>query len=84
MKYLITAPKDVKLIACADKLSNLRSMIRDYKVLKDELWNRFNNTNKIDHLKYYEGLVESLSDLKDNFIYEEFKEKLEILKTLIV
>lgn len=37
---------DVKLITCADKLSNLRSIYLDYRELGDALWSRFHRGKK--------------------------------------
>ncbi len=66
-------PREIKMIACADKLSNARSLVRDLKTEGDKLWNRFNAGYEMQK-KYYEGLVESLKDLEGLKMYEEFKE----------
>ena len=47
-----------KLIALADKLSNMRDMVVDNEELGEELWNRFNNKKKEDHAWYYKKVVE--------------------------
>lgn len=70
---LKTAEKDVKLLSCADKLCNIKSMVRDYETLKDELWNKFTTNDKNEHIWYYTSLVDSLSELSGEEIYEEFK-----------
>lgn len=57
--YLKTAPMDVRMLACADKLHNIRSIKRDHDALGDELWSRFNR-GKADQEWYYRNLVESL------------------------
>ena len=66
-------PKEIKMISCADKLSNARSMVRDLRTEGSKLWNRFNAGYEMQK-KYYEGLVESLKDLEGLKMYEEFKE----------
>lgn len=38
IKYLSIAPWDVKCLACADKLSNIRSLIRDLDEVGNDLW----------------------------------------------
>lgn len=76
--YLKTADMDVKYIACADKLSNIRSMIRDYKRIGDKLWGRFNRGYEKQKW-YYESLIESLDDLTGVEMYEEFKAGVEWL-----
>lgn len=65
-------PKEIKMISCADKLSNARSIFRDLKTEGSNLWNRFNAGYEMQK-KYYEGLVESLKDLEGLKMYEEFK-----------
>jgi (p)ppGpp synthase/HD superfamily hydrolase len=72
INHLKNADLEIKYIACADKLSNIRSMIRDYDRIGDELWERFNRG--YDKQKwYYENLVNSLEDLKGIDMYEQFK-----------
>lgn len=66
-------PKEIKMISCADKLSNARSIFRDLKTKGDKLWDKFNAGYEMQK-KYYEGLVESLKDLEGLKMYEEFKE----------
>lgn len=72
-----TASLEETIICCADKLSNIRSIDRDYKKLGDNLWGRFNKGYESQKW-YYKNLVNSLERLCDNEkysdIYEEFKE----------
>lgn len=74
LEHLKTADKDTKLLVCADKLSNIRSINEDFKKIGDKLWDRF-NAPKESQLWYYEGIVESLEDLKGIKMYEELKDK---------
>ena len=46
VERLKTATRDEKILALADKLSNIRSTARDYLVLGDEVWQRFNQKDK--------------------------------------
>ena len=46
IEHLKTAPRDVKIIVLADKLSNLRCTARDYFLLGDQIWERFNEKKK--------------------------------------
>ena len=62
-----------KLVCCADKVSNLRSMFEDLKNIGDKLWGRF-NASKEDIAWYYNEVYNSLSSLKDYPMYQEFKE----------
>lgn len=62
-QHTITALKDaeidVKKLIFADKLSNQRSIARDYAQLGDELWTRF-NAPKEKQAWYYSGIQDSL------------------------
>ena len=65
-------PIDIKMIGCADKLSNARSLYRDKKVLGDKLWDKFNRGYE-DQKWYYNELVKSLSSLEEYDMYQQFK-----------
>jgi (p)ppGpp synthase/HD superfamily hydrolase len=60
IEYLRTAPLDVRLVTCADKLHNLRTIASDYKRLGEAVWDRFKRGKK-DQEWYYRSIVESLS-----------------------
>ena len=69
---LAAASYEAKIVALGDKLSNMRSIWRDYQVQGDELWTIFHVTDKASHEWHYRGLATSLSDLSDTFAYREF------------
>ncbi len=69
---LAAAPRDAKIVAMGDKLSNMRAIWRDYQVKGDELWKIFHCTDKAAHEWHYRGLAASLSELSDTFAYQEF------------
>ncbi|MFW6308908.1 MAG: HD domain-containing protein [bacterium] len=75
---LKTADRDIKLITCADKLSNCRSMAIDYKKVGDKLWTRFSRGYEKQKW-YYENVLVSLEDLQGESMYKEFQE---IVKSL--
>ena len=72
IERLAKAPHDAKIVALADKLSNIRAIARDYAVKGDELWNIFHAKDPKDHEWHYRGLAASLSELHDTFAYQEF------------
>jgi GTP pyrophosphokinase len=41
LAHLATASRSVLLVACADKLHNARTLVADYRVIGEELWERF-------------------------------------------
>ncbi|MDF2628606.1 MAG: phosphohydrolase [Symbiobacteriaceae bacterium] len=55
-EYLRTAPMAIKLVACADKLHNVRSMRADHGVHGEGVWTRFNR-GRDQQAWYYRGLV---------------------------
>ena len=69
---LAAAPRDAKIVAMGDKLSNMRAIWRDYQMKGDELWKIFHVTDKASHEWHYRGLASSLSELSDTFAYQEF------------
>ena len=70
---LARAPRDAKMVALGDKLSNMRAIARDYAVQGDALWNIFHAKDPKDHEWHYRGLAESLRELQDTFAYQEFE-----------
>ncbi len=74
---LEAAPRDAKIVAIGDKLSNMRAIARDYEMKGDELWNIFHIKDKKDHAWHYRGLAYALSELSDTFAYREFEQLIE-------
>lgn len=76
---LASAPRDSKIVAIGDKLSNLRAIASDFKQIGDELWKRFSAPNgKEDVAWYYRQLAVALSDLEGTAPYEEYMHLLDI------
>lgn len=74
--YLKTAPAEVRLVACADKLHNVRSMLADYQNIGEGLWQRFKRGREQQE-KYYRGLVASLGERMDSLEFERIYRKFE-------
>ena len=66
------ADRDAKILALADKLSNMRAVHRDQKTIGDQLWERFNEKSKEKHGWMYRQVAEALSELKDTFAWQEY------------
>lgn len=56
-----TAPADVLVVSCADKLDNLRSITSDHARLGEEVWKRFHRPRNLQ-LWYFESMLEIFSD----------------------
>jgi (p)ppGpp synthase/HD superfamily hydrolase len=61
LEYLRTAPWEVRVVACADKLHNIRSIASDHARLGEAVWTRFKRGPR-EQEWYYRGLVASLCD----------------------
>ncbi len=68
-----------KMLALADKLSNLRSIERDIQKIGDRIWERFNQKDKAKHAWLYRQTAEALRDLEE---YPAWKEYDRLVKTV--
>lgn len=66
------APKEVQIIALADKLSNMRDIDRDYQEVGEELWQRFRMKEKAIIGWYYKNIRESLRCFEGVPAYREY------------
>lgn len=66
------AGREAKILALADKLSNIRAIHRDQNTIGDRLWERFNEKSKEKHGWMYRQVAEALSELKDTFAWQEY------------
>ena len=57
IKHLAGASLEAKIIALGDKLSNVRAMHRDYEVIGEKLWERFNEKDPVKQGMYYGSLA---------------------------
>ena len=67
-----TASASVRLVTAADKLYNARSIIKDYQVLGEDIWERFKG-GKAGTLWYYRSLVEALDKAGATPLTDELK-----------
>lgn len=70
---LAHAPREAKMVALGDKLSNMRAIARDYAVRGDALWSIFHVKDRLEHEWHYRGLADSLRELSDSFAFQEFE-----------
>lgn len=64
-------PVQVQLISVADKLYNARAILEDYRVVKEEIWNRFNRGRE-DQLWYFDELLKAFREVRLGRIVDEF------------
>lgn len=71
--HLSRAGREERILAFGDKLSNLRSTAKDYLVIGDEIWQKFNVRDKRLHAWYYESIGNTFADFKENPLYQEYQ-----------
>ena len=59
-------------VTMANKLSNIRSMARDYLLVGEELWQRFNMKDREKQAWYYTSMIDLLKDLNETPEYQEY------------
>ncbi len=78
IEHLKHSDRDIKLICLGDKLANIREMSRDYALLGDGLWERFNQKDKSLHCWYYSSVYQVLAEEFGNVpAIQEYKALLE-------
>ena len=80
LDFLKTAPLAVRLVACADKLHNIRSIAAGHEKVGDQVWECFRR-GRSHQEGYYRGLAESLCNRSDNqgheFLFQQLKSEVE-------
>ena len=69
--HLRHASLETKMITLGDKLSNIRSIKRDYEQIGNQLWERFNQRDPQMHAWYYRSICQSLTELEDSAAWKE-------------
>ena len=71
---LSRAPREAKMVALGDKLSNMRAIARDYARQGDAFWTLFHVSDPALHAWHYRGLANALRELSDTFAFQEFEQ----------
>ncbi len=82
VEFLKSASLEVRTVTCADKLHNLLTIIADYEVIGEDVWDRFSRGRRAQEW-YYRELAASLCDQPDcdgeGTIFHQFRESVEAL-----
>lgn len=78
IEFLKMASSDIRAVACADKLHNIRSIIHDYEQNGEAVWSRFKR-GKEQQGWYYTNIVESLGKQSTFGLLEELKKEVSCL-----
>lgn len=66
--------REVKILVLADKLSNVRSIHRDFRAMGEALWERFNMKDPDQIGWYYRSIGEALeSELGETLAWKEYR-----------
>jgi (p)ppGpp synthase/HD superfamily hydrolase len=68
--HIPTASSSVRLVAVADKLYNARSILKDYQVVGEDIWNRFAG-GKEGSLWYYRAIADAFRQASDHPLIDE-------------
>jgi (p)ppGpp synthase/HD superfamily hydrolase len=85
VERLRTEPYSVRLVVAADKLHNVRDVLRNYRIRGDDLWLQFKG-GRDGTLWYYRAVVEALTDAAKpeehqlNAIIEEIRDTISLLE----
>ena len=82
LAHLRTAFADARLVSAADKLSNLRNIVADYRQLGEDLWGRF-NAKREDQLWFYRSVISALREAGSNAVVDEMESTFGELEELI-
>ena len=78
--HMSTLSLEAKMICLSDKLTNLRSIVRDIDRMGPAVWDRFNQKDPKMHYWYYAELGKALSELSEQRVYKDYMRKLEELR----
>jgi GTP pyrophosphokinase len=70
--HVRAAGPDARRVSCADKLHNARSILRDYRIEGERLWDRFNAPAE-EQLWYYRSLVEAFRQPDRTPLFDELE-----------
>ena len=69
----------VLIVWLGDKLANIRSVYRDWKVEGDAVWQRFNQKDIKEQERYYKSILEFTSSLSHTSAWIEYKALIKIV-----
>ena len=72
LRHLVEEAPEVKLISAADKLHNCSSIVRDYRVVGEDIFERF-NAKRAGTLWYYRSVVTALSHNWSHWLVDDLR-----------
>jgi (p)ppGpp synthase/HD superfamily hydrolase len=81
--HLEAVSDDTILVSLADKLDNARAILRDFRQVGSDLWERFSAKDPKDHLWYYDSLLAVYKRRTHSWMVDELERVLDELKQLV-
>lgn len=81
VSHIGQAPPPVLRVSLADKLANVRSILRDQREVGDEIWDRFNAEDNESLLWYYESLADRYANALPGPLADEFRHEVARMRT---
>ena len=69
----------VLMVWLGDKLANMRAIYREWKVVGDKIWQKFNQKDKSEQAWYYTSIVNLTSKLSNYSAWIEYKTLTELV-----
>lgn len=74
LAVLKDSPIESKILWVSDKLSNMRSLYKDYEEIGESVFERFNETDPRKQRWYHETVIEYTAELAGTAAHKEYKE----------
>ena len=71
------------LVSLADKLDNARAILRDFRALENEVWQRFSVQDPQLHLWYYRSLLEVFGQRTHSWMVGELRDVIDTLEQAV-
>lgn len=81
--HLRVASEDAVLVSLADKLDNARAILRDFRALENEVWQRFSVQDPQLHLWYYRSLLEVFGRRTHSWMVGELRDVIDTLEQAV-
>jgi len=81
--HLKNTTPSVRLVSSCDKLYNARSILADYRMMGDAIWERFKGGKKDGTLWYYQELVQEFKKIGDHPVYDELERTVQEILRLV-
>jgi (p)ppGpp synthase/HD superfamily hydrolase len=82
IKKLETAPREIKILKCADKLANLMDLLEDCREHGEKVWGKF-GAPKEKQLEYCHGVLKNMDEIKELTLYREYAKRVKELEKIV-